>query len=135
MLRFARCATKALLMIRAGMKHRQDPGINKRDTQKGYHARFEKLVTHSLNLYPQQVPFKSGHPATAPKIIMCLKIMHRSLLTLRIFEDFSPLTVPRLYATIGHYWYLFKRLTVVSAGRFYRFEHIVSYSSGKVVGK
>src|SRR5215831_10777779 len=28
-----------------------------------------------------------------------------------------------------------KRLTVVSAGRFYRFEHIVSYSSGKVVAK
>src|SRR5262245_58539363 len=31
--------------------------------------------------------------------------------------------------------YLFKRLTPVSAGRSYRFEHIVSYSSGKVVAK
>jgi len=30
--------------------------------------------------------------------------------------------------TIGRYWYLFKRLTAVSAGR-------VSYSSGKVVAK
>jgi hypothetical protein len=27
--------------------------------------------------------------------------------------------------TIGRYWHLFKRLTAVSAGRFYRFEHIV----------
>jgi hypothetical protein len=48
---------------------------------------------------------------------------------------FSPLTVPRLCATIGRYWYLFKRLTAVSVGRFYRFEHIVSYSSGKVIAK
>jgi hypothetical protein len=31
--------------------------------------------------------------------------------------------------------YLFMRLAAVSAGRFYRFEHMVSYSSGKVVGK
>ena len=31
--------------------------------------------------------------------------------------------------------YLFKRLTAVSAAQFYQFEHIVSYSSGKVVGK
>jgi hypothetical protein len=37
--------------------------------------------------------------------------------------------------TIDHYWYLFKRLTAVSAGRFYRFEHIVPYSSGKVVAE
>jgi len=37
--------------------------------------------------------------------------------------------------TIGRYVYLSKRLTAVLTGRFYRFEHIVSYSSGKVVGK
>src|SRR5262249_30364464 len=36
---------------------------------------------------------------------------------------------------IGHYWYLFKRLTAVSSRRFYRFVHIVTYSSGKVVAK
>jgi hypothetical protein len=48
---------------------------------------------------------------------------------------FSPLAVVGLSATIGHYLYLFKRLTAVSARRFYRFEHIVSYSSGKVVAK
>src|SRR5215475_1804572 len=48
---------------------------------------------------------------------------------------FSPLAVARLYVAIGHYWYLFKRLTAVSAGRFYRFEHIAAYSSGKVVAK
>src|SRR5215813_9986155 len=48
---------------------------------------------------------------------------------------FSPLTIARLCVTIGHYWYLFNRLTAVSAGRFYRFEHILSYSSGKVVAK
>src|SRR5215510_5913424 len=35
----------------------------------------------------------------------------------------------------GRYWYLFKRLTAVSAHRFYRFEHIVSYGSDKVVAK
>ena len=48
---------------------------------------------------------------------------------------FSPLAVPGLWVTIGRYWYLFKRLTAGSAGRFYRFEHIVTYSSGKVVAK
>ena len=37
--------------------------------------------------------------------------------------------------TIGRYRYLFKRLTAVSARRFYRFEHMVTYSSGKVVAK
>ena len=48
---------------------------------------------------------------------------------------FSPLAVARLYVSIGRYWYLFKRLTAVSAGRFYRFEHIVSYSSFKALSK
>jgi hypothetical protein len=48
---------------------------------------------------------------------------------------FSPLAVAGLCVTIGRYWYLFKRLTAVSAGRFYRFEHIVTYSSGKVIAK
>jgi hypothetical protein len=31
--------------------------------------------------------------------------------------------------------YLFERLTAVFGARFYRFEHIVTYSSGKVTGK
>jgi hypothetical protein len=48
---------------------------------------------------------------------------------------FSPLAVAGLCVTIGRYWYLFKRLTLLSAGRFYRFVHIVTYSSGKVVAK
>ena len=48
---------------------------------------------------------------------------------------FSPLAVPGLCVTIGRYVYLFKRLTPVPAGRFYRFEHIVAYSSSKVVAK
>ena len=48
---------------------------------------------------------------------------------------FSFLAGAGLYDTIGRYVYLFKRLTPVLASRFYRFEHIVSYSSGKVVGK
>src|SRR5262245_57137429 len=48
---------------------------------------------------------------------------------------FSPLAVPGLCVTIGRYWYLFKRLTASTAGRCYRFEHIVTYSSGKVVAK
>jgi hypothetical protein len=48
---------------------------------------------------------------------------------------FSPHAVAGLCDTIGRYWYLFKRLTAVSAGRFYRFEHIETYSSGKVVAK
>src|SRR5215471_21429949 len=48
---------------------------------------------------------------------------------------FSPLAVAGLYVTIGRYWYLFKRLTAVSAGRFYRFEFIDTDSSGKVVAK
>jgi len=58
MLRFAWCATQALLMIRAGIKHRQDPSINKSNTHEGYHARFEKLVTHGLNLYQKTGPFQ-----------------------------------------------------------------------------
>src|SRR5262249_42073882 len=37
--------------------------------------------------------------------------------------------------SIGRYWYLFKRLTAVSGGRFYRFEHIVAYSSFKAHSK
>src|SRR5215831_9906717 len=48
---------------------------------------------------------------------------------------FSPLTVAGLCVTIGRYWYLFKRLTALSTARFYRFEHIDTYSSGKVVAK
>src|SRR5215471_9964583 len=48
---------------------------------------------------------------------------------------FSSLAGAGLCDTIGCYVYLFKRLTAVLAGRFYRFEHIVSYSSGKVMGK
>ena len=48
---------------------------------------------------------------------------------------FSPLAVAGLCDTIGRYVYLSKRLTVLPASRFYRFAHIVTYSSGKVVGK
>jgi hypothetical protein len=48
---------------------------------------------------------------------------------------FSSLTGARLYDTIGRYMYLFKLLTAVFRASFYRFEHIVSYSSGKVMGK
>jgi hypothetical protein len=47
----------------------------------------------------------------------------------------SPHAIARLCVTIGRYWYLFKRLTPVSAGQFYRFEHIVSYSSFKALSK
>src|SRR5262245_20179316 len=48
---------------------------------------------------------------------------------------FSPHSVAGLCVTSGHYWYLFKRLTVLSVRRFYRFEHIDTDSSGKVVAK
>jgi hypothetical protein len=48
---------------------------------------------------------------------------------------FSPLAVAGLCDTIGRYWYLFKRLTAVSAGRFYRFEHIAADSSFKALSK
>ena len=48
---------------------------------------------------------------------------------------FSPLAVAGLCDTIGRYVYLSKSLTAVLAGRFYRFEHIVSYSSSKVIAK
>src|SRR5262245_13533038 len=64
-------------------------------------------------------PFRDGNEDTTPP-------------DTRIF---SPLAVARLCVPIGHYWYLFKRLTAVSAGQIYRFEHIVSYSSSKVVAK
>jgi hypothetical protein len=48
---------------------------------------------------------------------------------------FSSLAGARLYDTIGRYVYLFERLTAVFGARFYRFEHIETYSSGKVTGK
>src|SRR5215510_4861463 len=48
---------------------------------------------------------------------------------------FSPLAVAGLCVTIGRYWYLFKRLTAISAGRFYRFAHIEAYSSFKAHSK
>jgi hypothetical protein len=48
---------------------------------------------------------------------------------------FSSLAGARLCVPIGHYVYLFERLTTVFGGRFYRFEHIVSYSSFKVLSK
>jgi len=48
---------------------------------------------------------------------------------------FSSLTGAGLYDTIGTYVYLFERLRAVSAGRFYRFEHLETYSSGKVLAK
>ena len=40
-----------------------------------------------------------------------------------------------IVGSISRYWYLFKRLTAVSAGRCYRFEHIATNGSGKVVAK
>src|SRR5262249_26259980 len=58
-----------------------------------------------------------------------------ALLLLRPVTRIFSSAVPRLCDTIGSYMYLFERLTPVLTGRFYRFEHIVSYSSGKVVGK
>jgi hypothetical protein len=45
---------------------------------------------------------------------------------------FSPLAVAELCVTIGRYWYLFKCLTTVSAGRSYRFEHIDTIEVPKV---
>jgi hypothetical protein len=37
---------------------------------------------------------------------------------------FSPHAVPTPCVTSGRYWYLFKRLTTLSAGQSYRFEHV-----------
>ena len=48
---------------------------------------------------------------------------------------FSLLAGAGLCDAIGRYVYLFQRLTGVFGGRFYRFEHILSWSSGKVVGQ
>jgi hypothetical protein len=48
---------------------------------------------------------------------------------------FSPLAIPGLCVPIGRYVYVFKRLAAVFGVRFYRFEHIVSYSSSKVIAK
>jgi SOS response associated peptidase (SRAP) len=68
-------------------------------------------------------------------------ILHRDLnqvkggLNLPGTRIFNPVTVAGLCVTIGRYRYLFKRLTAVPAGRFYRFEHIRADSSGKVVAK
>src|SRR4029453_5820423 len=44
-------------------------------------------------------------------------------------------TEKSLNSSFPPYVYLSKRLTVLPASRFYRFVHIVTYSSGKVVGK
>ena len=50
-------------------------------------------------------------------------------------EDFQSSCRGGTMCHYGRYMYLFKRLTAVPAGRFYRFEHIETYSSGKVVAK
>src|SRR5262249_2389439 len=62
--------------------------------------------------YPSQSDYETGHPRF----------------------PISPQARRGLHFDLD-YWYLFKRLTAVSAGRSYRFEHIVTYSSGKVAAK
>jgi hypothetical protein len=69
------------------------------------------------------------------RLIVVVSLSIRSPAKVLDTRIFSPLAVAGLCVTIGHYWYLFKGLTAVSAGRFYRFEHIETYSSGKVVAK
>src|SRR5262245_4243365 len=48
-----------------------------------------------------------------------------------------PVLLPHeiMCVVIGRYWYLFTRLTAVSASRFYRFEHIETYGSGQSCSK
>ena len=48
---------------------------------------------------------------------------------------FSPLLVARLYVTIGHQVNEFNSFYWLRYESIYRFEHIVAYSSGKVVAK
>ena len=48
---------------------------------------------------------------------------------------FSPLMVPRLRVTIGHQVNEFKRLKPLRSHPIYRFEHIATNSSSKVVAK
>ena len=50
-------------------------------------------------------------------------------------EDFSPRAVPRLCVTIGHQLNEFNSFYWLRYESIYRFEHIVTYSSGKVVAK
>ena len=105
--------------------------------------RFEVPGRRRRNRKTQTFSMKS--PGLTGGLVRCLGLSGRSSRTKhgqnrwRIGESatriFSPLSVPGLCVTIGRYWYLFKPLTAVSAGRFYRFEHIDAYSSGKVVAK
>ena len=62
--------------------------------------------------YPSQSDYETGHPRF----------------------PISPQARRGLHFDLD-YWYLFKRLTVVSAGLFYRFEHRVTYSSFKAPSK
>jgi hypothetical protein len=71
----------------------------------------------------------------APIVVFLDSFWGLLFLTQPATRIFSPLAVAGLCVTIGRYWYLFKRLTAVSAGRFYRFEHIVAYSSFKAHSK
>jgi len=66
--------------------------------------------------------------------IDCASNLIRAILWSR-HEDFQSSCRSGTMCHIGRYWYLFKRLTAVFAGRSYRFEFIVAYSSGKVVAK
>src|SRR5262249_54932444 len=51
------------------------------------------------------------------------------------YEDFQSSCRSGTMCHFGRYWYLFKRLTAVSAGQFYRFEHIAADSSFKTLAK
>src|SRR5262249_39644971 len=48
---------------------------------------------------------------------------------------FSPHSVAGLCVTSGRYWYLFKRLTAVSARRVFRFEHKETHNFFKPLSK
>ena len=73
----------------------------------------------------RQTPEARGHTITGTNSTT----RTRGLIILLPYRDYVTCD------TIDRYWYLSKRLTAVSAGRFYRFEHIDTDSSGKVVAK
>ena len=95
----------------------------------------EGLLYHVMARGPFScLPSVKRKPCTAEELIELSKsdtYLVRIFHLLSAMRIFSPLAVAGLCVTIGRYWYLFKRLTAVSAGRFYRFEHIATRSSFK----
>ena len=97
----------------------------------------KRLAAHTVDVYAKcwagiddsgPIPQEclASYQAAVQKVLRASPNLAAAVPGIADTRIFSPLVVARLWITIGRYWHLSKRLTAVSAGQFYRFEHIVS---------